>query len=343
MASYKYLDDNGLLYYHQKLIAKIANEYVAKETGKGLSTNDYTTADMNKLAGIAAGAQVNRIDSIKVNGTTQPIDPTNKYVNISVPVTAADVNALPDSTKYGATLSLTMNSTTYVLTAQLKDQDGNNLGTAQTVDLPLESVVVSGSYDAQTKKVVLTLQDGSTVEFSVADLVAGLQTEITAQNMLDADLVDDSTSANKFVSSADLTKLSSLASIYTIGANLALTGNTLSATDTTYSDMTGATSSAAGVHGLVPAPAAGDDTKFLSGDGTWKTVSVYALPIASATDLGGIKVGSNLSINSTTGVLSATDTTYTAGTGLTLSGTQFSLTDSYTAITNAEIDTILAS
>lgn len=37
-------------------------------------------------------------------------------------------------------------------------------------------------------------------------------------------------------------------------------------------DMVGATSSAAGVHGLVPAPAAGDNTKFLGGDGTWKDV-----------------------------------------------------------------------
>jgi hypothetical protein len=34
--------------------------------------------------------------------------------------------------------------------------------------------------------------------------------------------------------------------------------------------MTGATASTAGTHGLVPAPAAGDDTKFLGGDGTWK-------------------------------------------------------------------------
>lgn len=32
---------------------------VDKETGKGLSTNDYTTAEKNKLSGIAAGAEVN--------------------------------------------------------------------------------------------------------------------------------------------------------------------------------------------------------------------------------------------------------------------------------------------
>lgn len=39
--------------------------------------------------------------------------------------------------------------------------------------------------------------------------------------------------------------------------------------NTTYSDMTGATASAAGTHGLVPAPAAGKQTSFLRGDGTW--------------------------------------------------------------------------
>lgn len=37
----------------------------------------------------------------------------------------------------------------------------------------------------------------------------------------------------------------------------------------TYSDMTGATSQTAGEHGLVPAPAAGDESKVLLGDGTW--------------------------------------------------------------------------
>lgn len=39
--------------------------------------------------------------------------------------------------------------------------------------------------------------------------------------------------------------------------------------NTEYSDMTGATASAAGTHGLVPAPAAGKQTSFLRGDGTW--------------------------------------------------------------------------
>lgn len=42
-------------------------------------------------------------------------------------------------------------------------------------------------------------------------------------------------------------------------------------TDTTYSDMVGATATAAGKNGLVPAPAKGEHTLFLRGDGEWAT------------------------------------------------------------------------
>lgn len=55
----------------------------------------------------------------------------------------------------------------------------------------------------------------------------------------------------------------------TAGTNIQINGTTISATDTTYSDMVGATSLDAGTHGLVPAPAAGDENKVLSGAGTW--------------------------------------------------------------------------
>ena len=128
----------------------------------------------------------------------------NDLINLpSIPVDADDVNALPDTTKYWASLSMTMNTSTYVVTAQLKDQDGNNLWSAQTIDLPLESVVVSWSYDSATKKVILTLKDWSTVDFSVADLISWLQSEITSTNKLDADLVDDTNSAHKFVSATE--------------------------------------------------------------------------------------------------------------------------------------------
>lgn len=75
-------------------------------------------------------------------------------------------------------------------------------------------------------------------------------------------------------------------------------------TNTTYSNMTGATSSAAGQAGLVPAPAAGKQTSFLRGDGTWvvPTNTTYSAATTSAaglmsaadkTKLDGIATGAN--------------------------------------------------
>lgn len=88
----------------------------------------------------------------------------------------------------------------------------------------------------------------------------------------------------------------------------------------TIVDMTGATSSTAGAHGYVPAPAAGDQNKFLQGDGTWATpadeiytagngisidanneISVDTSVVATQTDLAGkqdtLTAGSNMTIS----------------------------------------------
>ena len=65
----KYLDQNGLLYLWQKLKTLLGGK-VDKVEGKGLSTNDYTTAEKNKLSGIASGA----------NNYTHPTTSGNKHV-----------------------------------------------------------------------------------------------------------------------------------------------------------------------------------------------------------------------------------------------------------------------
>ena len=109
----------------------------------------------------------------------------------------------------GNKIDLSINSTTYVMTLNLKDKNDNILST-DTIDLPLESVVVSGSYDSVNKKVVLTLQSGSSIEFSVADLISGLQSEITSSNKLSADLVDETSTTHKFVTSAQKTIIDSV-------------------------------------------------------------------------------------------------------------------------------------
>lgn len=107
-------------------------------------------------------------------------------------------------TATGSLIDLEINGTTYVVTLSLKDVDGNVIST-DTIDLPLESVVVGGSFDSTNKKIVLTLENGNTVDIPVGALVAGLQTEITSENKLDSDLVDDSNSGHKFTNTSEKT------------------------------------------------------------------------------------------------------------------------------------------
>lgn len=52
--------------------------------GKGLSSNDYTTEEKDKLAGIEKGAEKNAIKIIKVNGTALTVNEEDKSVNIEI-------------------------------------------------------------------------------------------------------------------------------------------------------------------------------------------------------------------------------------------------------------------
>ena len=97
------------------------------------------------------------------------------------------------------------------------------------------------------------------------------------------------------------TEISSKQSTLIAGNNITINGNTISATDTTYSDATQTTA------GLM------SSTDKIKLDG----LNNYVLPTANSSVLGGIKIGNNLTIDSN-GVVSATDTTYSAGTNITI-------------------------
>ena len=85
---------------------------------------------------------------------------------------------------------------------------------------------------------------------------------------------------NKVLSGAGTWVAVSSGGTYTAGNGISIDANNEISIDDTVvaelsdlpSDFTGATSSTAGAHGLVPAPAAGDEGKVLLGDGTWATL-----------------------------------------------------------------------
>lgn len=78
----EYLDKSGLTLLISKIKSALGGK-VDVVSGKGLSTNDYTSAEKQKLSGIASGAQVNVIESVKVNGTK--VEPSSKAVDVTVP------------------------------------------------------------------------------------------------------------------------------------------------------------------------------------------------------------------------------------------------------------------
>lgn len=125
---------------------------VDKEEGKGLSSNDYTDAEKNKLNGIAEGAQVNVIETVKVNG--KPLTPADKAVDIDVP--AATVTGVHQDDKF-----LTLTEKLLSVTASLK-------------------------YDTEAKKIQLIGKDGRT---AISEIDA---TAFIKDGMLDkAELVEN--------------------------------------------------------------------------------------------------------------------------------------------------------
>lgn len=115
--SWDILPKGNLQYFLQKLKGKLDSK-VDAVSGKGLSTNDYTTTEKNKLAGIEAGAQVNpTIDSALSDSSVNAVQ--NKVVKAALDGKAGreEIPTVNDNTitiqLNGTTIeSFTLNQTT---------------------------------------------------------------------------------------------------------------------------------------------------------------------------------------------------------------------------------------
>lgn len=83
---------------------------VDKVSGKGLSTNDYTTTEKNKLSGIASGAEVNQnaFSNIAIGSSTIAADSETDTLTL---VAGSNITLTPDTTDDKVTISAT--NTTY--------------------------------------------------------------------------------------------------------------------------------------------------------------------------------------------------------------------------------------
>lgn len=148
----QFLDYAGLQAFWGKIKEFVATNYVAKVEGKGLSTNDYTTDEKNKLAGIESGAQVNVITGIKMEGAADNLTPTPSDKVVTIPVdnslSSTSINPVQNKVVYTAIATLasavdksvqSVKGDAYV-SASLSDvgagsQDGQKLTIAATSEL----------------------------------------------------------------------------------------------------------------------------------------------------------------------------------------------------------------
>lgn len=229
----KFLDENGLLY----LWSKIKARFVAQESGKGLSTNDYTDAEQTKLAGIETGATKTVVENVLTSTST-----TNA-------LSAAQGKVLKDAID-GINTSIEDLGTGDMLKSTYDTDNDGVVDNAAKLGGQLPSYYAKAS-DIPTIDTALSGTSTNPVQNKVINTALAGKAESSHTHTLD-DVTE--TTAKKIMTADERTKLSGIAA----------------------------------------------------------NANNYSLPTASATVLGGVKVGTNLTI--TNGVLAAKDTTYSAAT-----------------------------
>ena len=189
------------------------------------------------LGTVEAGAQVNVIETIKVNGTAQTV--TNKAVNITI-ASQSEYTVVKDAqaeSGYSATYHLTKDNVNVGAAINIPKDMVVSSGTVETCvedDVPVAGYVVGDKYidlvlanassshvyvkvsdlvDTYTAGTAITISNNQisvnieTLKSTFAELsdLTDYQPVITSSAKLDADLVDDSSSTNKFVTASDKT------------------------------------------------------------------------------------------------------------------------------------------
>ena len=145
------------------------NSKVDKVTGKGLSTNDYTTAEKDKLASIENGANKTVVDTELSSNSTNPVE--NKAIYAQFNSISAEVKQVKDD----------FNSNIEVVNGDIQTltQKVNATMTAEDVKLQIQSELNNGVTKVKTTTGFTFDDEGLTVSKSGSEMT----TQITEDGM----------------------------------------------------------------------------------------------------------------------------------------------------------------
>lgn len=168
---------------------------VDKVSGKGLSTNDYTTAEKNKLAGIATGANKTTVDATFSSTSTNPVQ--NKVISAAID----DIGTQLD-TKVDKVSGKGLSANDYT-TAEKNKLSGIATGANKTV---LEDALSTTSTNGiQNKAVALKFQG---IDSDITGINSTLKTKADASDLatVKSDLSKASTTAGNAATAAAAVK-----------------------------------------------------------------------------------------------------------------------------------------
>lgn len=266
-----------------------------------------SAADKTKLDGIASGANKYTHPSYtaKSSGLYKVTVDSTGHVSAATAVAKSDITALgipaqdtvytlptASSTLGGVKTTSTVTSTSGLTACPIISGVPYYKDTNNTYNLSSFSITATAAE--------LNVLDGITATTAELNYCDGVTSNI--QTQLNGKLSTSGTAAKatadasgNTITSTYETKANAITGLSVSGKTITYTkGNgttgtiTTQDTNTTYSTMGAATSSAAGTSGLVPAPAAGKQASFLRGDGTWvvPTNTTYTAMTASEATTG---------------------------------------------------------
>ena len=195
-------------------ISILLNKYVLKEKGKGLSSNDFTDNDVQKLKSIEVGAETNKLETLTINGGVKIYPNDEKNINLPIPT---KVSQLDNDLGYAKLINMSHDddfSDSYVGKAKFAFQDEENIAIGKNSNVEYGGIAIgkntatSETYDINIGNELLhnkisDIWEGKTSSSLSAD-VAMKNTNGTNLTQLDVVIEDLATETQNRIDADDL-------------------------------------------------------------------------------------------------------------------------------------------